>query len=453
MAFNDIISGMRNYIPPTQPAPAPLPFIAPPPYVAPQQTFTAPPAYYNNLESQKYVNPYYVGPKPEGAGYERFDTTQKGSGVQNLPNPAVAFDNIVASRFTNPIPVDPNPRLGGYAQGGFNSFITDELRRQNPITPEEQAVIDYNRELDLNKQRYRNYFESNPDAIGNLAGRGVDLNSIKSLADLDAIPYQLKGDAFGSYVDDFERAKQFENQREPQGIADSLGGFGGLLAPAFGALVGGPLGGALFGGLVGGLDQGPFGALTGAASGYGFGNLLTNGITNPFTGTNYTGPIAYGGSGVPFPTGAYTPGGRDVLDVGGIGNPYQFPNLPGVPQIPGGTQDPQIPNPWLPPLLTIPPLIPSGTPPPGSEGPRDTTPPFIPIPPITSGSPPASPTGSPSLAADSSNPLMGLLGRGGGEPFSPFETAAIPGPPQRSAYFGYGVDPFGASYGFNRNIG
>lgn len=451
MAFNDIISGMRGYIPPTQPAPAPLPFIAPPPYVAPQQTFTAPPAYYNNLESQKYVNPYYVGPKPEGAGYERFDTTQKGSGIQNLPNPAVAFDNIVASKFYSPVAIDPgidSMRLG-YAQsgGGFGGILQSEMLNRTPRTPAEQAIVDYNRELDLNQQRYKNYFESNPDAIGNLAGRGIDLNSIKSLADLDAIPYQLKGDAFGSYVDDFERAKQFENQREKQGISQSLGGFGGLLAPAFGALVGGPLGGALFGGLVGGIDQGPFGALTGAASGYGFGNLLTSGITNPFTGTNYTGPIAYGGSGVPFPTGAYTPGGRDVLDVGGIGNPYQFPDLPGIPRIPGGTQDtPQ--NTWIPPVIPIPPLLGAGQPQPGSEGPRAATPPFIPIP---VSAPATSSTSSPS-AATSSNPLMSLLGRGGGEPFSPFETAPIPGPPGRPLYFGYGADPFGSNYGFNQYI-
>lgn len=413
--YQDIASGISNFAPDVSP-------------------------YYQDPNSKSYVNPHYVGPNP--GYYERFDWETPGTGIQNLQYPASSFDALLASQWTDPSDLSGLgylENLAGQTGNLAGHAFTAGVDNAGGLTPEAQQAIDFNELLKLNTGRYNNFFDQ--EAIDYFKQGGIDVNAIQSPEDLQAIDPALKGELFGTLLDTRQRELQRKNQLPPQGIGSALGGFGGLIGPILGGLVGGPIGGALIGGATGAFSAGgglsPFGALTGALSGAGIGDTIANGITNPFTGTNYTGPIATGG-GLP-PAGN---GPAWVLDhtgnapVGGIDNPFQFPSIPGIPQIPGGTQDPPT-DPTgdfnFPPIL----IPPGGSP--GSDTPQDDSPhtgiPPVVIPPLPGGG------GSdiPNLPAGPTNfNVSNEGGLYGGRYVKP----QIPGPPGPQDYFNYNTNPF-----------
>lgn len=433
------------------------------------------PEYFTDLESTSYVNPYYVG--PQTGGYSRFDTDQVGAGIQNLQNPARSFDAIVASQFFNPVDLggaDSQAALAAYNLLG--SGVVGER------SPELQAGFDFNKTLDLNRQRYKNYFDEIPQARDFFRSQGIDLDSIKSLEDLDAIDSTLKGDVFGRFVDEQERAKQFENQKAKSGILDSLpgkiigGGLLGLATGGVGLAAGlGPVGvGSLVGG-VGGLASGNglkgalIGAGLGGLTGYAGSKLFPGGFGSG--GGGFTNPDALGlepghlynptslGGAIPGPTGLglnpsmFASGGASL----GLNSFGSFPDALGYPgaynnpwtgvtdNVGGGFTNPSaLGTPYSNPAIGDALYNPASLPFPSGSTP--------------SGIPGGTPSGIPGSnlpgVLGAAGDLLGTLGGGeaggsvdfqqtGGSSFAaPYQRQPLPQAPGPMSYFDYNTDPF-----------
>jgi len=302
--------------------------------------------------------------------------------------------------------------LGGAA---INSIVDPAA-----ISPDLQKALDYNARLDKFSNSALNTYEGlDPYYRAAFDQYGLGANDIGSLEAINAIDPATKA----GIIDAVQRNKQLANQLPPQGISDSLGGFGGALLTGLSALAGGPIGGALIGGLSGGL--GDSGSLLGGVLGAGGGFLSGLNAIDSFPSS---GVAATGGNGPAW-----------VLAHNGTVPPSGFPGIPdwvnSIPSIPDFSgSDPQTSTPPF-----IPPFPTSGGSsggPVGDQPPRDNTiPPFIPsFPGSSSGGGNSEIPQAPENVDFTQQGLMANNYR--------YTPKPIPGPPAPLNYFDYYTDPF-----------
>jgi hypothetical protein len=159
--------------------------------------------------------------------------------------------------------------------GGFGHLPYSQAVEQGLVSDEVQANLAYNRQLRGDQAAYKSFFDQ--EALDHFKASGIDVENIKTIEDLEAIPTALKARVFGEILDIRQRRGQAKNQRPKRGITSS---------PAFGAVlaIAGMFNPAIamgLGAFARGIDEGPLGALSGAAQGLQMGNLASSGISIP----------------------------------------------------------------------------------------------------------------------------------------------------------------------------
>lgn len=382
------ITGAAEIIQAQKPPPKKAPAAKAPPQ-GPVKALTAeiPDNFFGFSEAtNNFKNSFFTGTKGRT---ERFNYKEPGSGISGIENPAKAFDILFGAPLLSEIAIEGDnadfltstTRAGGLISEGIRKGAFADA------SPEALKAADLNKQL-RELQGAADRFLKDPVYLDAFAAAGITPEMLKDKATLDAIAPERKA----AVLDMVARAKEAKNQRPKQGIAQSLGGFGGLIGPIIGGLVGGPIGAGLIGAAQsafqpGGVLNDPFSVIKDTASAAGIGEFIS---TGNILGKNIIDPIATSGR---FPGGTLvgfdkTPGGRlaPSLEPTGVTPP-------------GGLGTPPIPDPPGKRGLGIPDLRPD----PGASDRTDSGPPLVP--PTFPGSPPAEvPPGTVTRDSDEETP-------------------------------------------------